>query len=52
LTSWPAFKEGNEAYLEFGDSIAAKTSLHKKQLDFLTDFTANQREHGAITTSR
>jgi para-nitrobenzyl esterase len=52
LTSWPAFKEGNEAYLEFGDSIAAKTALHKKQLDFLTDFTANQREHGTITTSR
>jgi|SRR5579871_127542 len=51
LTSWPAFKEGNEAYLEFGDSIAAKTSLHKKQLDFLTDFTASLREHGAITTS-
>jgi para-nitrobenzyl esterase len=52
LTSWPAFQEGNEAYLEFGDSIAAKTALHKKQLDFLTDFTASQREHGAVTTSR
>lgn len=52
LTSWPAFQEGSESYLEFGDSIAAKTALHKKQLDFLTDFTASQRDHGAITTSR
>ncbi len=51
LTLWPAFKEGNESYLEFGDSIAAKTALHRKQLDFLTDFTAIQRDHGAITTS-
>jgi len=52
LASWPAFKEGSESYLEFGDSIAAKTALHKKQLDFLTDFTTGQRDHGAVTTSR
>ena len=52
LTSWPAFTEGNENYLEFGDSIVAKTAMRKKQLDFLTDFNAAQRNHGAITTSR
>jgi carboxylesterase type B len=52
LTSWPAFKEGNEAYLEFGDSIAAKTALHKKQLGFPMDFTANQREHGTTPKGR
>lgn len=52
LTSWPGFHEGKENYLEFGDSTVAKTALHQKQLDFLTDFTAAQRNHGAIITSR
>jgi para-nitrobenzyl esterase len=52
LTSWPAFNEDKERYLEFGDSITAKTALHSKQLDFLSDFTANQRSHGAATSSR
>jgi len=52
LTAWPAFNEDKERYLEFGDSIAAKATLHKKQLDFLSDFTASQRSHGAATSSR
>ena len=38
--------------MEFGDRVVAGTALHKKQLDFLTDFAAGQRTHGAITTSR
>jgi len=45
LPSWPAFTEAKESYLEFGDKIAPGTSLHKKQLDFLTGFTTNQRGH-------
>jgi para-nitrobenzyl esterase len=52
LASWPVFTEQKESYLEFGDSIAAKTALRKKQLDFLSDFTASQRSPGAVTTSR
>jgi para-nitrobenzyl esterase len=52
LPSWPVFSEQKQAYLEFGDSIVAKTALHKKQLDFLTDFTAAQRAPVAATSSR
>jgi para-nitrobenzyl esterase len=52
LPSWPVFTEQKEAYLEFGDTIVAKTALHKKQLDFLTDFTSAQRAPVAATSSR
>ena len=52
LPSWPVFTEQKEGYLEFGDSIVGKTALHKKQLDFLTDFTAAQRTPGSATSSR
>jgi len=47
LPSWPAFKEGKESYLEFGDHIAPGTALHKQQLDFLTDFSASQRKNAS-----
>ena len=53
LTPWPVFTENKESYLEFGDSIAAKTALRKQQLDFLTDFSSSQRNHPATSaTSR
>ena len=51
LPSWPVFMEGKENYLEFGDRIAAGTALRKQQLDFLSDFSASQRSHGAVTSS-
>ena len=40
LTPWPAFTAVEEGYLEFGDQIVAKAALRKKQLDFLSDFSA------------
>ena len=52
LTAWPIFTEDQENYLEFGDNIVAKNALHKKQLDFLTNFTAAQRSHGAVASTR
>ncbi len=52
LPSWPAFSEGKESYLEFGDRIAPGTALRKKQLDFLSDFAAGLRSHGAVSGSR
>ncbi len=33
LPTWPAFRPGNESYMEFGDRIAAKSDLRKKQID-------------------
>lgn len=44
LARWPAFSDGQESYLEFGDQITAKTALRKKQLDFLTDYATRLRE--------
>jgi hypothetical protein len=33
--------------MEFGDQIAAKEGLRKKQIDFLTEYSAQQRERAA-----
>jgi para-nitrobenzyl esterase len=49
LAPWPAFREGQESYLEFGDQIVAKKALRKTQLDFLSDYSAGQRNH-AVTS--
>ena len=38
LTSWPAFNEDKERYLEFGDSIAAKAALAQKTTRFPVRF--------------
>ncbi len=46
LAQWPAFGDGKESYMEFGDRTGAKTALRKKQLDFLSDFATGLREHG------
>jgi len=43
LTSWPAFAEPQESYLEIGDQVVAKKSLRKKQLDFHSEFLASRR---------
>jgi para-nitrobenzyl esterase len=51
LASWPRFADGKESYLEFGDQIVAKTALRKKQIDFLTDFSAAQRARNPGSTS-
>ncbi len=45
LAAWPAFSDGKESYLEFGDTIQTKAALRKKQLDFLTDYAAGLREN-------
>jgi para-nitrobenzyl esterase len=50
LVSWPAFKD-KESYLEFGDRIVAGMSLHKNQLDFLSDFYTAKRDHPAVTST-
>jgi para-nitrobenzyl esterase len=42
LALWPAFP-GKESYMEFGDRIAAKESLRKPQVDFMSDFTEGLR---------
>jgi para-nitrobenzyl esterase len=48
---WPAFSEGKESYLEFGDQVVAKAAVRKKQLDFLSDFSASQRIRGGTTNA-
>jgi para-nitrobenzyl esterase len=50
LASWPRFGDGKESYLEFGDQIVAKTALRKKQIDFLTGFSAAQRARNPGST--
>jgi para-nitrobenzyl esterase len=47
LAHWPAFA-GKESYMEFGDQIAARESLRKPQVDFMSDFTEGLRSHAAI----
>jgi para-nitrobenzyl esterase len=44
LAQWPAFA-GKESYMEFGDRIAAKESLRKPQIDFMSEFTEGLRSH-------
>jgi hypothetical protein len=34
--------------MEFGDQIAARESLRKPQVDFMSDFTEGLRSHAAI----
>jgi len=46
LTEWPAFG-GHESYMEFGDQIAAKRSLRKTEIDFMSEFTEGLRNHSA-----
>jgi para-nitrobenzyl esterase len=50
LTHWPAFGNGKEGYIEFGDQIAAKEALRKPQIDFMSDFTEGLR-HGPVTAA-
>lgn len=35
LPSWPAFKRGDERYMQIGDANAVKADLHKDRLDVL-----------------
>jgi para-nitrobenzyl esterase len=51
LAVWPAFAGGKENYLEFGDTIQAKTALRKKQLDFLAGYAAGLRAHATPAAS-
>jgi para-nitrobenzyl esterase len=44
LAHWPAFA-GKESYMEFGDQIAAKESLRKPYVDFMSEFTESLRSH-------
>ena len=37
VPSWPAFGDGKESYMEFGDRMEAGTALRKKQLDFMSE---------------
>jgi para-nitrobenzyl esterase len=50
LAHWPAFTD-KESYMEFGDQIAAKQSLRKAQVDFMSDFTEGLRSHAAASAA-
>jgi para-nitrobenzyl esterase len=50
LARWPKFSDGSESYLEFGDEIAAKASLHKRQLDVLSDIGAAKSGQSKLTS--
>jgi para-nitrobenzyl esterase len=50
LAHWPAFA-GKESYMDFGDQIAAKESLRKKQVDFMSEFTEGLRSHVAVSAA-
>jgi para-nitrobenzyl esterase len=43
LTIWPAFSEGKESYLEFGDQIGVKENLRKPQVDFMSEVAEGMR---------
>jgi para-nitrobenzyl esterase len=40
LPTWPAFRDGEERYLEFGDRTEAKAALRKQQIDVLAEYSA------------
>jgi para-nitrobenzyl esterase len=50
LVHWPPFA-GKESHMEFGDQIAAKESLRKKQIDFMSEFTEGLRSHAAVSAA-
>jgi len=50
LAHWPPFA-GKESYMEFGDQIAARESLRKTQIDFMSEFTEGLRGHAAVSAS-
>lgn len=39
IPQWPAFSH-NESYMEFGDQVAVKSALRKRQLDVLMEFSS------------
>ncbi len=51
LASWPAFVDGKESYLDFGDRIVAKKALRKEQVDFVGEFASGLREHARPSTA-
>jgi len=51
LPAWPVFTANKESYMEFGDRIVAGEALRKKQLDFLTDFSAGLRKRAPVTST-
>jgi para-nitrobenzyl esterase len=50
LAHWPAFA-GKESYMEFGDRIAAKQSLRKQQIDFMSEYSEGLRGRFAVSAS-
>ena len=50
LAHWPAFA-GKESYMDFGDQIAAKESLRKAHIDFISEFTEGLRSHTAVAAA-
>lgn len=50
LAHWPAFAV-KESYMEFGDRIAARESLRKRQIDFMSEFTEGLRSHVAVSAA-
>jgi para-nitrobenzyl esterase len=50
LAQWPAFGK-KESYMEFGDRIAARESLRKPQIDFMSEFTEGLRSHVSAPNS-
>ena len=51
LAKWPAFSDGKESYLEFGDRIVAGTALRKAQLDALHEHAEGLRATSRIGNS-
>ena len=43
LQAWPAYSQSRESYMEFGDTLAVKTNLRSKQLDYLADYYRKSR---------
>lgn len=51
LAKWPAFSDGKESYLEFGDRIVAGTALRKAQLDVLSEYASSLRARARTISS-
>ena len=51
LIAWPPFA-GKESYMDFGDHIAAKESLRKQQVDFMSEFSEGLRTGPRATEPR
>jgi len=50
LPEWPAYSRENEAYMEFGETVGAKTGLRLARMDLIERAWTKRRENAKVAT--